>query len=188
MRWFLFIMMLLLTTALAKDELKIYGMITYIAQDNRSLRLGDIDVILLNSKVEGILSVGSLAKVEGFWQGQTFYAEEVEIERPYAEVLIYQGQIQEGKLLGLEFPGLNEGAWFEIVADYRKNKLRILLVKPILEQQSRLQATVEALTEDGFIGGGVQVISSQSVTIGQPVTITGSWNGEALVENVSAQP
>jgi hypothetical protein len=188
MKWVLWMIAMLIASAVAEDELKVYGIVTYLAQDNRSLRLGDIDVVLSDSEIEGVLTVGSLVKVEGFWQDQILYAEEVEVEHPQTEVLIYQGQVQGGKLLGLEFPGLSEGEWLEVVTERGETKLNILLIKPVTVQQSRLQATVETLDMDGFTAGGVSVISAQDVSVGQRVTVTGAWNGRALVANVSAKP
>lgn len=187
MKWFFIVVATLFSFVLAEDELKVYGVITYLAQDNRSMRLGDIDVVLSESEIEGVLAVGSVVKVEGFWRGQTFYAEEVEVEHPQSEVLIYQGQVQGGKLLGLEFPGLSEGEWLEVVAEPKDGKLNTLLIRLIETEHTKLQATVETLSEDGFVAGGVQVVSSQKVSAGQRVTVTGTWNGSALVANVSVK-
>jgi hypothetical protein len=47
---------------------------------------------------------------------------------------------------------------------------------------------VESLTRDGFRAGGVQVISSQTVKVGQQVTVEGDWNGSALIERLDANP
>jgi Domain of unknown function (DUF5666) len=166
----------------AEDELKVYGIITYLAQDNSSLRVGDMTVILSESDIEGVLTVGSLVKVEGSWQGQTFYAEEVKVEHPQVEVVVYRGLVQAGKLLGIDLPGLTDGEWLEVIAERQGEGLNILLIKPLTQQQSSLQATVESLTQDGFSAGGVNVVSSQTVSIGQQVTVQGNWNGSALIE------
>lgn len=46
-------------------------------------------------------------------------------------MLIYRGQVQQGKLLGLEFYGLSEGEWLEVVAE-RGEKLKLLLLFIVL--------------------------------------------------------
>jgi hypothetical protein len=193
MKWGLLLIALLMASAFmasafAEDELKVYGIVTYLARDNHWLRLGDIEVVLLDSDVEGVLTVGSLVEVEGFWQLQTFYAEEVEVEHPQAEVLIYQGQVQGGKLLGLEFPGFTEGEWLEVVAERHDENLNVLLIRSVAEGQSKLQAVVETLTNTGFVAGGVRVISARDVGVGQSIILAGRWNGQALVETASPSP
>lgn len=42
--------------------------------------VGDMVLLLSESEIEGVLTVGSLVKVEGYWQEQVLYAEEVEVK------------------------------------------------------------------------------------------------------------
>ena len=176
---------LLLSTSLvfADDELKLYGIISYLANDQTELHIDDLVVHLDGAEIEGFLTLGALIEVEGYWQEKHFIAEEVEVQHSaQSNVFIFRGQVLAGKLLGLEFPSLTEGSWLELVTQQQADaSLSILLIKKISPGESALQASVEELTETGFVAGGVRVISKQTVQEGDLISVRGHWANGFLV-------
>lgn len=187
MKRFLFLFLLsfsLASLVYAEDDLKLYGVISYLSNDQSELRIDDLIVNLKQADIEGFLSLGALIKVEGHWQAEIFIADEVEVKRSsQPDVFIYRGQVSDGRLLGLEFPDLVDGDWLELTTKRNKmGDLHLLLVKHLSSDESAVQASVDALTEDGFVAGGVTIVSEQAVAVGDLISISGSWRDGKLLE------
>ncbi len=166
------------------DELKLYGIISYLANDQSELRIDDLVVRLEGAHIEGFLNLGALIEVEGYWQEDTFIATELEVKRStQPDVFIFRGQVIGGKLLGLEFPELSETDWLELTTKRAKDmSLTLLLVKHLNAAESAVQATVDALSEGGFMAGGVSIISERSVAVGDLISISGIWKDGVLID------
>lgn len=177
--------LMLSNSGFADDTIKIYGIISYLANDLSELRIDDLIIPLTKAEIKGFLSLGALVEIEGYWQKDLLIAKEVEVKRlTQPDIFIYRGQVTNGKVLGLSFPDLSEGAWLELTTKRsKKGNLEILLVKPLQNFDSALQAVVEAISENGFIAGGVSVVSSQQVSLGDQVSIKGTWQEGQLVES-----
>ena len=185
MKRFWLLLCFLLSLAWAEDdayEVKIYGIVNFIAFDDSELRIEDLRVILKGTTIEGFLTLGALVKVEGYWNEEQFKAEEVEVKSaPEAGLWRYQGQVIEGKVLGIAFPDLPEGVWLELFVEAETQQI-LQYHHLVTATVSGLLAEVESVLEDGFIAGGVQVRSKEAVKPGDRILIQGEWNGKVLVD------
>lgn len=166
------------------DDIKLYGIISYLSANQLELRIDDLSVLLTEAEIDGFLSLGALVEIEGNWRDGVFIAEEVEVKSSVEpDLFIYRGQVINGMLLGLEFESLPEGQWLELTTQLKEGHRQLLLIRPLVNTQSAVQATVETLTEDGFIAAGVRVISPRDVKPGDQIRVTGQWVAEHLVED-----